>query len=37
MCIRDSLSAYALGFMAILLSAVLTIMFAWAVLPEKPI
>ena len=36
-CLYIFLSAYALGFMALLLSAVLTIMFAWAVLPEKPI
>ena len=36
-CLYIFLSAYALGFMAMLLSAVLTIMFAWAVLPEKPI
>jgi len=36
-CLYIFLSAYALGFMALLLSAVLTIIFAWAVLPEKPI
>jgi len=36
-CLYVFLSAYALGFTAILISAVLTMMFAWAVLPEKPV
>ena len=36
-CLYVFLSAYALGFTAIVIAAVLTMMYAWAVLPEKPI
>ncbi|HDI01405.1 MAG TPA: hypothetical protein ENF78_03150 [Candidatus Bathyarchaeota archaeon] len=36
-CLYVFLSAYALGFTAIVIAAVLTMMFAWAILPEKPI
>ena len=36
-CLYVFLSAYALGFTSIVIAAVLTMMFAWAVLPEKPI
>ena len=36
-CLYVFLSAYALGFTALAIAAFLTIMFAWAVLPEKPI